>query len=143
MKNRSLIGLGVLAVGLFASAASYAQVPAVPGVGAPAVPAVPGVPGVGAVPGAPQNIWSKLFPTKAQLQQCKQDFCNHPIGKMFNTMMLPMTAFSGGLISPCCPPDAPNPDDLNKSSDSAASQRTHSFLSVRSPVISAPSASGQ
>jgi len=110
MKQGGICGFGMLVMGLFLSAA-HAQVPAVP-----AAPAVPGVAGVA----QNQTIWSKLIPSKEKCEQLRQDFCDHPMGQMFNTMMTPFTAFSGGLISPCCPPDEPNPDDLLKSSEDPA-----------------------
>jgi hypothetical protein len=102
---------------LLAASGVRGQMPGVPS--APAPPAAPAVPGVPGAPAAPSNIWSYLSPSADQLSACKQKFCAHPIGQFINNMLKPATLFSGGLISPCCPPDQPNPNDLNQPATSA------------------------
>ena len=111
MKQGGIGGLALLILGL-TTVAAQGQIPA--------APAVPGVAGVASGAQQVTTIWQKIIPSKEKCQQLKQDFCDHPMGQMINTMMIPYTAFSGGLISPCCPPDEPNPDDLKKSSEDPA-----------------------
>jgi hypothetical protein len=110
-------GLAFAVVAMVVTPALRAQMPGVPS--APAPPAAPAVPGVPGAPPGPANIWSYLSPSADQLSACKQKFCAHPIGQFINNMLKPATLFSGGLISPCCPPDQPNPNDLNQPATSA------------------------
>lgn len=81
---------------------------------------VPTVPSAGAAP-TTCNLWSFLCPTDQQKQSMKNCFCACPLGQMFNSMLKPMSAMSGGLVpGGICPgPDQPNPADLAKSADSA------------------------
>jgi hypothetical protein len=107
-----LVTVGVLTLGLHAQTPSVPGAPGVPG-GVPSAPAVPGgVPSVPGVPQQPSNIWSRLLPNKAQLAQCKEAFCKHPMGKMLANMAKPLTLYSGGMFNECCPEDKPMPSDL-------------------------------
>jgi hypothetical protein len=122
--NRFHVFGAVLIVSSIVTLPAPGQIPSMPSVpgGIPSAPAVPGVPGAPAVPGVPatptSNIWSQLFPSSDQLAKCKASFCAHPIGQMINSMMAPLTLYSGGLITPCCPPnDQPNPADLAAGAD--------------------------
>lgn len=132
MNHTRIFGLVVLVLGL-ATLGLRAQIPGVPS--APAVPAAPGIPGAGSIPGAPAapavpgapttaaapkgNLFDMLCPTDDQIKKCKDKICNCPLGQMLNSMIMPITAFSGGLIPPLCPPDQPNPADLGLDADSA------------------------
>jgi hypothetical protein len=98
-----------------------APAPAVPGV--PAASAVPGAAGTaGAVPAAPaapqQNLWSFFCLTPDQKASCeatKQKFCQSQFGQLIQNSMLPVGAFTGGLVPQCCPgPGGVNVADLAK-----------------------------
>jgi hypothetical protein len=41
------------------------------------------------------------------------------MGQLLNNGLLPVSAFTGGIIGPICPPNAVNPNDLAKPADSA------------------------
>src|SRR5690242_16567916 len=117
--------LGVLAAaGL--SPRVWAQVPAVPAAPVAGVPAVPGAAPVAgapaapaAAPAAPSNLWSFLCPTPGQLAACKAKFCACPLGQLMSNSMVPMSAYTGGMIPPCCNPLDPNAADLALPADSA------------------------
>jgi hypothetical protein len=91
----------------------------------PAAPAPPAPPPLVAPPAAPaaapqQNLWSFLLPNQAQKagwQQCKEKICATQAGQLFNNTLLPIGAFTGGLLGPCCP--LFNQADLLKPADSA------------------------
>ncbi len=56
---------------------------------------------------------------KASCAAKKDKFCRSPVGQLLNNVAKPASAFSGGLITGCCPPSAtdplaPNPEDLKK-----------------------------
>ena len=117
--------LALTAVVLFGFAVSgRAQVPAIPA--APAVPAVPTAPGAAglattaapAAPAAPSNLWSFLCMTPDQKAACKAKLCALPITQLFGNMLAPVSLFSGGLITSCCP-TGPSAADLAAPSDSA------------------------
>jgi hypothetical protein len=106
------------------------SVPGAPGAGVPGVPGAPGTtpaaPATTGIPGttaAPRNIWSWILPTpdqKAACQQCKQQFCQSQIGQLFNNTLQPVSLFSGGILSGCCPgPDTATAAELAQPYDSA------------------------
>ena len=64
------------------------------------------------------NLWSFLCPTQAQLDECRTKFCNSACGKIVNGITTPVVAFSGGLFTPLCPPDAISNAALAASADS-------------------------
>lgn len=122
--------MGSLAViGMLAScvAAPAQQIPGVPG--APALPGGPVPAAAAPAAAAPAtaasggggggNIWSFFMKTPQQKAQCKAHFCSSRIGQLFNNMMVPFGAATGGLLGPICPPNAINPADLDKPSTSA------------------------
>ncbi len=125
MKRWKKYSLGLaLASGLTSGA--LAQIPAVPG--APAAPAgvpaavVPATDALGA-PGAavvavpkPGGVLGNLITAH---EYCKAKLCASPLGQMLGNMMRPASLLSGGMIPPLCPPNAVNPADLAKPSDSA------------------------
>ncbi len=85
------------------------------------VPGVPGVPGAGAAGAAgtaggtaaapPKTIWSFLGLSQAKCQECKQKLCKTVLGQMINSMLTPISMFSGGLVGGCCP-TVPSAQDL-------------------------------
>jgi len=88
----------------------------------PLVPTVPAATGAAAAPqAAPCNLWSFLCPPAQQRQSMMNCICACPLGQMFNSMLKPMSAMSGGLLpGGICPgPNQPNPADLAKPADSA------------------------
>jgi hypothetical protein len=110
--------LGLVLAGGVAPGA-WAQFPpagAGPGAAAPA----PGAPAPAAAPAAapPGNLLSMLCPTPEQKAACKEALCKTPLGKLLNNGLRPLSALSGGIISPCCD-DGINPSDLAKPADSA------------------------
>ena len=117
-----------LAVAAGVTEGAWARVPALPGGAAPAVPAaapggmVPGAPGsADVVPPEPGGMLGNICKTCEYVKyKCKQAMCNSVLGQMLNNTLLPMSAVSGGLVPPLCPPNAVNPADLAKPSDSAA-----------------------
>ena len=122
MRTTRRLGWGLAGM-LGLAAAASGQVPAVPVVpvapvaaplGAAAVP-------VAAPAAAPKNIWSFFCKTPEQKAQCKAQFCSSSIGQFINNLLLPASAFTGGLIGPCCPNPAttPNAADLAKPATSA------------------------
>jgi hypothetical protein len=72
-----------------------------------------------AKPGPIKNLWTFLCPTKEQKDACKQKFCQSMAGQLVNSMLKPITMFSGGLMPDCCPPNQPTAADLAKPGDSA------------------------
>lgn len=100
----------VLAAGLASQAGAQAPPP-------PAVAAVPAVPVAAAPVAAPANIWTFLCLSPEQKAACKTKFCNSALGQMLNNGLKPVSAFSGGLVGPCCPPFTAI--DLAKPADSA------------------------
>jgi hypothetical protein len=119
--------LGML-LGLGCTPALFAQIPgaaapgaagaAAPGAAGAAAPGAAGAAAPGAAPAAaPNNIWSKLCMTPEQKAACRDWFCNSPFGKIYSSMLLPVSAFSGGLITDCCA--RPSLTDLAQPADSA------------------------
>jgi hypothetical protein len=49
------------------------------------------------------TLWSFLGVSKKQKEECKRMLCATPAGQFLNSMSMPLTAFSGGIIPPCCP----------------------------------------
>ncbi len=80
--------------------------PVNPPVNAPAAPAA-----------QPPNIWDMLCPRADQKAACKAKICNCPLGQLFNNMLAPAGAMTGGILGPCCP--TINAADLAKPPDSA------------------------
>lgn len=115
-----------IAIVLVSTASTLAQLP-----GVPAAPAVPGIPGAPAAPAAgasgtpaaaaaPDNIWSKIFPTADQKAACKKAWCECCFQPLVSMMVKPLMFATGGIIKPCCPgPDQADPADLEKPADSA------------------------
>ena len=112
---------GVALVGLGGQVwAQIPPTPSVPSVPAAPVPAAPaaGAPAAGAAP--TRNLWSFLIPSASQKASLKQKCCNTGLGKLFSSMLSPMSLFTGGVISPPCPgPNVPDPNALNQPADSA------------------------
>src|SRR5262245_15393523 len=101
---------------------AQAQVPGAPPPPPAALPGAPPPVVPGAPPAAPAaagagNLWSFLCPTPEQKAAKKEKFCRSTIGRVFNQMLLPASAFTGGLVGGCCP--AALPSDLMKPPDSA------------------------
>jgi hypothetical protein len=92
--------------------------------GAPAIPpslgglggGIPGLSGAGAVPGlagaagvpgaaaaAPRTLFGFFGLTKANLAACRAQICGSPIGQIFNSMLIPVSGFTGGVVSGFCP----------------------------------------
>lgn len=126
MKSFHAFGAALVATGVL-TFTLHAQIPSMPSVpggvpsapsvpGAPSIPGAPSVPGVPGAPATPSNIWSQLLPSQAQCQKLQQAFCAHPLGQMIVSMMQPVTLYSGGLISSCCP-QQPNPNALAAGAD--------------------------
>jgi hypothetical protein len=57
------------------------------------------------------------MPTMDQKTACKEHICSTQFGQLINNSLLPVGAFTGGLLGPCCPPYTQA--DLKKPSDSA------------------------
>lgn len=109
MKNRKIWLSATLAAAGLASALptdkAAAQVPAAPA--APVAPAaVPGA--IGGVP-PPGGLLGNCIKAKAY---CRARLCASPLGQLLNGAVQPLTAFSGGIIPPICPPNTPSPADL-------------------------------
>lgn len=111
MHMRKACTAGLLVVLLW-TLTLHAQFPSIPGVpSAPGTPSMPGVPGttISGTPAypagyaPPSNIWSKLCPTAGQLAACKAKFCASGFGRLFSSMLMPVSMFSGGLFGSCCP----------------------------------------
>lgn len=99
---------------LLASSPVFAQVPGVPAGPTTAAAAA------GAATGAPQNIWSRLFPTQEQCDKLKAKLCASPFGQLLGGILTPYRAMTGGLIPQWCPgPLDPLASDLAKPADSA------------------------
>jgi HEAT repeats len=113
MWKRYTLGLAAMA-GL--TPGLWAQLPAAPAVPAAGVPAVPVAP---AAAPAPTTIFTFLGLGPQSLAACKAKLCACPVGQLLSNAMLPMSALTGGIIHPLCPPDQPNPADLAKPADSA------------------------
>lgn len=121
MKNRMKWITGVLAATgltpvLLVDRAA-AQIPAATtGPTAPTATPLPVPPdAVNGVP-PPGGVLGNIIKAKAY---CKARICASPLGALLNSMLAPASAFSGGIIPQCCPPNAPNPADLAKPADSA------------------------
>ena len=112
---RASLSIAILAVSGFSVTA---QIPDVPGVPSTASSAASSAAVPSAVPSAPtRNLWSFLLPSSAQCASHKQKCCNSTIGKLLNSMLMPMSGLTGGLIGPTCP--EVNPADLLQPADSA------------------------
>jgi hypothetical protein len=113
MKTWLACGAGLLTLATLTSLAR-AQAPSPPGV--PATPdAAAGAasppttaPGTTAAPSPGGfNIWNALCPPDDKVQKCKQAFCDSQFGKLFSNSLAPVSLFSGGTLSSCCPPFNP------------------------------------
>jgi hypothetical protein len=114
MKVWPYIGTGLIALlGLTPRAA--AQVPGAPAAAAAAAPAA-------ASPAAAAGVASTTrgfaFIQKCQEQKeiCKRKICETTFGQLINNSLKPVTAFSGGLIPPCCP-TTPSQEELQELQD--------------------------
>src|SRR5262245_39055145 len=47
-----------------------------------------------------KGFLTQLMDAKAN---CKKKICDSPFGTFLNNAMLPVSAFSGGMLGPCCP----------------------------------------
>ena len=65
----------------------------------------------------PPNIWDKLCPRADQCAACRAKICNCKLGQLFNNMLQPAGALTGGIVGPFCP--SINAADLAKPPDSA------------------------
>jgi hypothetical protein len=105
-------GMGLLAAMLAAS-------PALAQVGAPAAGAAAAGGGAAAAPGAaPAAAAGAAQPGFFQkccdaLDACRRKMCNAPCGQMLNSMTLPLSTMSGGIIPSFCP-QMPSAQDLAK-----------------------------
>jgi hypothetical protein len=116
-----------LAVAAGATEGVWAQAPVVPAA-APAVvvpaagPAmVPGAPGIEALPPAvPGGMCGNIIQGCDYITfRMKLFWCNSVLGQLFNNMLKPANALTGGVVPLCCPPLGVNPADLLKPADSA------------------------
>ncbi|HEX5272152.1 MAG TPA: hypothetical protein VFW33_16765, partial [Gemmataceae bacterium] len=108
--------LGVAAAAGLAGA-GRAQVAAPPPPAAVAVPAAPAPAAVPVDPNMPGGMMGNLIKTCAY---CKAKCCNSQLGQLLNNTLRPVSALSGGLVPPLCPPNAVNPADLGLPPDSPA-----------------------
>ena len=115
MSQRRIRWLGMIAC-LALTPAAWAQAPAIPG--APAAPAGIAAP-TGAAPpaGGGGNLWSFFCLTPEQKANCKNCFCNSPLGQMASGFAGPMAAMSGGLMPNWCMQNS-LANDLKKPADS-------------------------
>jgi hypothetical protein len=60
---------------------------------------------------APRTLWSSLGLSAANIHACRDKLCASQLGQMMNNMMLPLGAYTGGVIPQICPP-VPNPAGL-------------------------------
>src|SRR5262249_38904487 len=110
MKAWHKLCMGLVAcAGFTTSGCAQAPVAGGAAAAAPAGGAAAAAPAAAAPP-APQGF---DFIRKCQEQKdiCLRKFCATPLGQMFNSMMAPATAFSGGLIYSCCP-TVPSKEEL-------------------------------
>ena len=103
-------GAMALAISLTSCAAPGAPAPAA----APAAPAIPGAPVAVA---EPQGFFAKCC---AGLDACRRKLCLTPAGQMLNSMTMPLTMATGGIIPPFCP-IVPSLADLAKPGVAGAS----------------------
>ncbi len=104
MKKICTCGLGLMLLTGLAPCAR-AQIPAGPPAAVPVAGAPAPLPGTPlAAPAPPNNLWSFLCPTPDQKAACKAKLCAIPLVQLLNNSMAPVTALSGGLFPPCCPP---------------------------------------
>jgi hypothetical protein len=96
---RSALGLAVVA-GMTAVAAAQVDAAAAAGTAANVAGAAGGA-------GRVVTIWDKLGCSWEAKDECKRRLCALPIGQLFNNMLLPMGAMTGGILGPCCPPVDP------------------------------------
>lgn len=124
MKNWKTIATAALLIVL--PSGLYAQLPGVPPVAAPggALAAPAALPGGAVAPAASaaptRNLWSFLFPSQAQKATFKQCLCQTQFGQFLTSAAQPLSMFTGGIISGCCPgPNAPDPAGLAQPPTSA------------------------
>jgi hypothetical protein len=113
MTSRTAWIAGLLGVAAFASApraeAQIGGLPAAgtatPAAGASALGAAPAV--LGAAPAAaaqPTTLWGFLGLSKTNLAACKAKICASQIGQLLNSMTVPASGFTGGIVPLLCPP---------------------------------------
>lgn len=94
------------AVGLVAVAASadsgQGQVPgaAVPGAAAAPAAAAPVAAAPAAAGAAKEGFFKRMC---TALDECRRKICKTPLGQLLNSMTMPATAMTGGVIPPFCP----------------------------------------
>ncbi|MBL8800308.1 MAG: hypothetical protein JNM56_40890 [Planctomycetia bacterium] len=111
MKVWPYVGTGLLA--LLGVTPVAAQVPGVPaGAAAPAVATPAAAAGVAATP----RGFEFIRKCQEQKELCKRKLCESTLGQLLNNSMKPMTAFTGGLIPPCCP-TTPSVEELQELQD--------------------------
>jgi hypothetical protein len=136
MRLRHAVGLGccLLLVGAGRSVAQTAMQPP-PAAVPPAAAAPPPAPGA-ATPSTAAGAAARakgpltqlvecLCPTPEKLEAKRQKFCNCALGRLVNSMLKPVTTFSGGLIPDLCPPNKPTTADLTKDPTSAEGAAAH------------------
>ena len=118
MKPWKLYCMGLAPLALLASTAMGQGLPAItPPPGLAIAPQPPPVNAPVPPTALPPNIWDQITPRADQCAACKAKICNSRIGQLFNNMLTPIGAMSGGLLGPCCP--TINAADLAKPPDSA------------------------
>ncbi len=118
MKPWNLVCTGLVMTAALASDALAQGLPAItPPPGLAIAPQPPPVNAPAPPAALPPNIWDQLMPRADQKAACKAKICNSRIGQLFNNMLTPIGAFSGGILGPCCP--TINAADLAKPPDSA------------------------
>ena len=91
---------GCLGLALLASLARpvSAQIPLTP-------PSAGGATPLAAPPATqPTTLCDFLGLSKAQLNACKEYMCKTQLGQLMNNSLMPIGAFTGGILGPCCPP---------------------------------------
>lgn len=122
MKPWNLVCTGLVMTAALASDALAQGLPAItPPPGLAIAPQPPPVNAPAPPAALPPNIWDQLMPRADQKAACKAKICNSRIGQLFNNMLTPIGAFSGGILGPCCP--TINAADLAKPPDSTKARR--------------------
>src|SRR5262249_45570528 len=102
MKKRMALGLG-LAISAGLAPRLWAQIPVAPAPAAPALVAPGAVAPAPAPAAAPFSLWSFLGLTPEFNAACMAKLCYSPFGQLLTNSMRPVSVFSGGIISGCCP----------------------------------------
>ncbi|HMP01494.1 MAG TPA: hypothetical protein PKC45_03230 [Gemmatales bacterium] len=73
---------------------------------------------VGQAAGSTRTLWDFLGCGPEAKERCLRRFCECPLGGLFNNMLLPMGAFTGGMLGPICP-TMPSAADLARIAEEA------------------------